>query len=264
MTQSASQEGMSIGAGLNPNLGAAALWVWLHAGDVAEQIIVNQRECVHGMRPFECGQCSHPERRFVSDYSSDDPAPLNRYAINHDPWNEMEKDFAVVSLAGIPWFEMEPKDLIRYFLDLGVPWAVQPEGSSRYFPVVRSFVGVKQSFAAVSNRDLYTVPRKARGATVSKAALDQIFQSDPQDFHRKAALTQTLVYGAKVEDAAKAHGQSVGALTKHRQRILQEIRLRFPEEVTEVEPQRVKFQYRQFERGIGPGTDPKRWEAGET
>jgi hypothetical protein len=86
----------------------------------------------------------------------------------------------------------------------------------------------------------------------------KFLRSIPKDCNREAALTQTLVYGAKVEDAARTHGQSVTALTKHRQRILQEIRLELHEEVTEPEPKRLRFQYGQFSRSIGLPTKRRR------
>jgi hypothetical protein len=183
---------------------------------------------------------------------------VNRYALDHENWEDIKDQFTIVQLS-MPAIEEEPLKIIRHFLDLGVPLTIEVE-DGRHASVLRTFLGIKNSYGVGSNRELYTVPRSARSATVTKRALAYILEVDPQDVRRAAALTQTLVYGAKVVDAAKQYGQSVDALTKHRQRILHEIRLKFPEEVTEVEPTRVKFQHGQFDRGIGPGTDPRRWE----
>jgi hypothetical protein len=173
-----------------------------------------------------------------------------------ETWDAVKGNFKIVPIELVRRAEAEPKDIIEHFLSFHVPWSL--DGKS----VLRTFVGVKNSFvfSRPGNHYVDTIPRHSRAATISNAAFDHMLEIDPQHEHRRAALIQTLVYGAKVEDAAKNHGQSVQALMKHRQRILQEVRLRFPDEVFEPEPDRVRFQDCQFDPGIRPGTDPKRWE----
>lgn len=260
--------------------------------------------CVHGLRSFECGTCACVEgdnrleevensrlalpfdrakslipstdrfwvpandraaRTFEKQqYIRTEASVINRFAVDHESWEEIKRNFQVIPInLVVPAVEAEPKEIIKHFLALGVPWTIQTEDGGYQF-VLRGFLGLKNSFSAASNRELYTVPRKPRSATVTKAALDQILEIDPQDSHRAAALTQTLVYGVKVADAAKSYGQSEEALTKHRQRILREIRIRFPEDVMEYEPARLQFQKVQFDPALGPGTDPHRWEGGNT
>jgi hypothetical protein len=173
-----------------------------------------------------------------------------------ETWDDIKGNFKIVPIELVRRAEAEPKDIIKQLVSLHVSWNLS--GNS----VLRRFVGVKNSFvfSRPGNHFVDTVPRDSRAATISKAAVDHMLEVDPPDEPRRAALIQTLVYGAKVEDAAKKHGQSVQALMKHRQRILQEIRLRFPDEVVEPEPDRLRFQDCQFDPGILPGTDPKRWE----